>query len=84
MITNKRARKDSLEIIKILRQNLDIPISLLISPTILEKNDLHGFKENGADMIGIAVDCATSYLFKKIRGKNVRGPHRWERYWRSC
>lgn len=82
MITNKRIRKDTLEIIKILRQNLDIPISLLSSPTILDKSDLYRFKENGADMIGIAVDCATPHLFEKIRGKTVKGPHKWERYWK--
>ena len=83
MITNKKAQRDTSEITKILRQNLDIPISLLISPTILDKNDLHGFKEGGADMIGIAVDCATSHLFEKIRGETVNGPHRWERYWKT-
>ena len=82
MITNNRARNDTPEITKILRQNIDIPVSLLISPTILDKNDLYRFKENGADMIGIAVDCATPVLFEKIRGKTVRGPHRWERYWK--
>ncbi len=82
MITNKRARKDTSEITKTLRQNLDIPISLLISPTILDKSDLYRFKENDADMIGIAVDCATPALFEKIRGKTVKGPHKWERYWK--
>ena len=82
MITNKRARKDTKEIAKILRENLDIPVSLLISPTILDKNDLYRFKENGSDMIGVAVDCATPHLFEKIRGKQVKGPHKWERYWK--
>jgi biotin synthase len=82
MITNKKARKDTSEITKKLRNNLDIPVSLLISPTILDKKDLHEYKECGADMIGIAVDCATPDLFKKIRGKSVRGPHRWDRYWK--
>lgn len=82
MITNKRARKDTWEITKTLRQDLDIPISLLSSPTILDKSDLYRFKENGADMIGIAVDCATPHLFEKIRGKTVKGPHKWEKYWK--
>jgi len=82
MVTNKRAIKDTIEITKIHRQNLDVPLSLLISPTILDKNHLYSFWENGADMIGIAVDCATPYLFEKIRGKNVSGPHKWRQYWK--
>ena len=64
-----------------LRKNLDVPVSLLISPTILNKDDLVRFKESGADKIGIAVDCATPDLFEKIRGKGVKGPHKWDRYW---
>jgi len=82
MITNKRATRDTSEITKTLRQNLDIPVSLLISPTILDKKELFRFRDDGADMIGVAVDCATSYLFEKIRGKSVKGPHKWERYWK--
>ena len=82
MITNKKAREDTWEITKALKQNLDIPISLLSSPTILDKSDLYRFTENGADMIGIAVDCATPHLFEKIRGEAVKGPHKWERYWK--
>ncbi|UCD13203.1 MAG: radical SAM protein [Thermoplasmatales archaeon] len=81
MITNKQAREDTIEITRTLKQSIDIPISLLISPSILEKDDLVRFKENGAEMIGIAVDCATPSLFEKIRGKGVNGPHKWKRYW---
>jgi biotin synthase len=82
MITNKMAIKDTSKITKTLKQSLDIPISLLISPTIMDKKDLLTFRENGADMIGIAVDCATPHLFEKIRGKTVKGPHKWEKYWK--
>lgn len=81
MITNKRAIKDTVEITDKLSRILGIPISLLISPTILQKENLVQFKNNGADMIGIAIDCATPVLFDKIRGKGVQGPHRWEKYW---
>lgn len=82
MITNKQAKKDTSDITKTIRQNLDTPVSLLISPTILQKEDLVEFKESGADMIGIAVDCATPTLFEKIRGSGVKGPHKWEKYWK--
>jgi len=82
MVTNKRAIKDTIKITKTHSQNLDIPLSLLISPTILDKKHLYNFRENGADMIGIAIDCATPVLFEKFRGKNVNGPHKWEKYWK--
>jgi len=82
MITNKRSMGDTILIAEELRET-GIPISLLISPSILKVEDLHRLKEAGADMLGIAVDCATEELFEKHRGKSVRGPHKWDRYWQT-
>ncbi|MBI5001306.1 MAG: radical SAM protein [Euryarchaeota archaeon] len=81
MITNERARGDVSEIIQELRNRLEIPISLLVTPTILEKNDLMRYKAEGVDMAGVAVDCATPELFGTYRGSGVGGPHTWNRYW---
>jgi biotin synthase-related radical SAM superfamily protein len=81
MITNKRAVEDTLEVTRRIRSLSDIPISLLISPTILAQDHLVAFREAGADKIGIAVDAATESLFEKYRGKAAGGPHRWSRYW---
>ena len=81
MITNGKSRLDTLEITKRLKDKTKLPISLLISPTILDKDDLIAMKENGADKIGIALDLATPDLFDKYRGKGVSGPHSWEKYW---
>jgi len=39
-------------------------------------------KEAGVERVGIAVDAATLELFEKYRGKGVRGPHKWDRYWK--
>ena len=83
MITRHQAVKDSLQITKRLKAELDIPISLLATPTILKKRDLVDFKLSGVEMIGIAVDTATEELFEKHRGKGVKGPHRWEKYWQT-
>ncbi len=83
MITNKQAIQDTITITEKLHTRLDIPVSLLISPTILTKDHLYKFKKSGADMIGIAVDCSTPDLFVDIRGAGVNGPHQWETYW-SC
>jgi biotin synthase-related radical SAM superfamily protein len=81
MITNGRAVKDTKDICARLRSSFDIPVSLLISPTILELEDLLDFRASGADMIGVAIDLATEELFDRYRGKGVDGPHKWKRYW---
>lgn len=83
MLTNGRSVKDTKNICKKLRSSFDIPVSLLISPTILKYEDLEGFKASGADKIGVAIDLATKELFVKYRGKGVNGPHKWKKYWQS-
>lgn len=82
MVTVTRAKKDVAEITRFIRQKVDIPISLLISPTILNKDALVVFKDSGAERIGIAIDAATPELFDKFRGRGVNGLHRWDRYWK--
>ena len=64
-----------------MRASFDIPVSLLISPTVLSHQDLVEFKEAGADKIGVAIDLATPALFDRYRGSGVGGPHKWEVYW---
>ncbi len=81
MITNGRCRRDTLEMTRRLVSETTLPVSLLISPTLLNEQDLHAMKEAGADKIGVAVDLATPELFETYRGKGVSGPHRWDRYW---
>jgi len=81
MVTRKRAKADTAFVCEQLRSAVDIPISLLISPTVLKRSDLVDFKAAGADKIGVAVDLATPLLFDRYRGKGVRGPHQWDRYW---
>jgi len=81
MITNGKCREHTLEMTARLRSETTIPISILISPTILEREDLYVMKENGADKIGVAIDLATPELFDKFRGNGVSGPHKWNKYW---
>lgn len=81
MLTNRRGIHDTKDICRRLRASFDIPVSLLISPTILNRNDLLDFKAAGADKIGVAVDLATPELFDRFRGRGVGGPHRWATYW---
>ena len=81
MITRKRAVADTVDICRQLREAFDVPVTILVSPTILKSDDLLSFKKAGADKIGVAVDLATPLLFEQFRGKGVGGPHQWDRYW---
>ena len=83
MITNRRAVEDLKTILRRIRARLDTPISLLVTPTILKPSDFEAFRELGADQIGVAVDAATPELFDKWRGREVKGPHRWDQYWET-
>ncbi|MEX2684584.1 MAG: radical SAM protein [Candidatus Sigynarchaeota archaeon] len=80
MVTHPRAKGDTLEVVRML-VSTGKKISVLIAPTIVDKawiQELHGL---GVDKVGIAIDAATEQLFNTRRGKGVRGPHSWHRYW---
>ena len=81
MVTNRRAVQDTATICAQLRAAVDVPVSLLIAPTIVTKSDLLDFRAAGADKIGVAIDLATPELFDRYRGAGVGGPHVWNRYW---
>ena len=81
MLTNRKCIEDTKEVTRRIRHVSDVPVSLLISPTIVRNDDLADFKEFGADKVGIAIDLADEKLFRQYRGRAVRGPHRWDRYW---
>ena len=83
MITRRQAVEDTREICRRLRTSFDVPVSLLVCPTLVERQDLVDFKEAGADKIGVAIDLATPDLFDCFRGSGMKGPHKWETYW-SC
>jgi len=82
MITHPRCREDVLAVCRRIAQETSLPISLLISPTILTRDDLLAMKDAGADRIGVAIDGATPEIFDRFRGRPVKGPHRWDRYWK--
>lgn len=82
MIVHHRAREDTLSLTRKLFSETGLPVSILLSPTITDEDYLKDLKKAGADKIGIAVDASTPDLFDKWRGKGVKGPHRWDDYWK--
>ncbi len=85
MITHAKAVEDSCHIISsFTKENQDIPVSALISPTVMKgKEDLSRLKEAGTERIGVAIDAAIPRLFEKYRGREVKGPHNWDKYWQT-
>ena len=82
MITHPRCRDDVLRICRRVTKETGKAVSLLISPSLIHRDDLQAMKDAGADRIGVAVDGATREIFERLRGKPVHGPHQWNRYWR--
>ncbi len=81
MITNGKCPEHTVEIAKILLLGTCLPVSVLLSPTVMDVGHLVEMRRIGVDKVGIALDLATEDLFEKYRGKSVGGPHKWERYW---
>ncbi len=82
MITNARAREDCIRVVSEFRGVLP-GISALITPTLIDIEWLRRLKAAGADKVGIAIDAATPELFDELRGRGVRGPHKWSKYWKT-
>jgi len=58
MVTNRRALKDAIKVTESLKEVTN-RVSVLITPTIVNKKWLSDLKNAGADMIGVAVDAAS-------------------------
>jgi biotin synthase len=84
MVTHRRAFSDMNLVIRRFCQEVYLPVSALISPTLIRQPlaMLAETKAAGADMAGIAIDAAGARLFEQHRGGGVHGPHRWDHYWR--
>ena len=59
----------------------DVPISALVTATLLNEDDLHDIKETGVDIIGVGLDAASEKVFIRTRGKLAKGPHQWGHHW---
>ncbi len=56
-----------------------LPVSVLVGGNF-SYAQLAAFREGGADMLGVGLDCATPELFDRLRGRGVGGPHTGENY----
>jgi len=80
MITHQRAVEDTIYLTERFHREVGLPISILMTPTIMKTEDLYSLKKHGAQMASVAVDLVTPELFELHRGKGVNGPHDFHRY----
>ncbi|MHC4183920.1 MAG: radical SAM protein [Planctomycetota bacterium] len=81
MVTHKNAVSDTFGITKQIAQCCSSPISVLITPNLMNREYLVRLKETGADTVGIGLDAASKRVFELTRGKKVNGGLVWEKYW---
>jgi biotin synthase-related radical SAM superfamily protein len=70
--------KDTVHLIKRIREESDIPISLSVFP--LGDERYRELKTLGVNELVIPLDACTPGLFDKIKGKGAGGPYSWEKH----
>ncbi|MBL7211483.1 MAG: radical SAM protein [Desulfobacteraceae bacterium] len=74
------APKDLVKMVEAVKAGTGLKVSTLITPSLFKQSDLEMIKAAGAENTTVAVDAATPELFEKLRGRGVKGPHKWARY----
>ena len=69
---------DTVDLVRLLRDETGLPVSVDTCP--VDKESLLRLREAGAEMISIPLDGATPRIFDEIKGRDVKGPYRWERH----
>ena len=67
---------DTVHLIKMIRENTPIPISLSVFPVSNERFEV--IRSLNVNEIVIPLDACTPELFNKIKGKSAGGPYSWE------
>lgn len=70
--------EDTVYLIKRIRKESQIPISLSVFP--LDTGKYEELKKMGVNELVIPLDACTPELFDKIKGKATGGPYSWERH----
>ncbi len=82
-VQDHRANPDLMDMIQRVHDRApEVPISALVSATLLNEEKLYEIREAGVDIIGIGLDGATEHIFDEARGKKTRGPHKWDYHWK--
>jgi len=82
-ITHPQSNQDTVKVLKMFKEGTDLPISILSNPTTITRDQIQELYDLGADRFTVAIDLARPDLFDQYRGKGIKGPHRWEKYWQT-
>jgi biotin synthase len=80
-VVHKRTHEDTMKIIRQYRKRVDVPLSVLVAPPVLNRERIQEMKDAGVDMIGVGLDAVTEKVFDRRRGKEVQGGLAWKKYW---
>ena len=81
-VQDHRANRDLIDITSRVRRHApEVPISALVTATLLNEDWLQRIQDAGADIIGIGLDAASEEVFYQTRGKGTKGPHDWMKHW---
>ena len=80
MVTHPSAYGDTVGLSRRIA-TLDLPLSALITPTLIPQGGLQELRAAGVERIGVGLDAASPRVFLRTKGQGAGGPHTWERYW---
>jgi biotin synthase len=80
-VQDRRAYPDLLDIAGRIRRRSPVPISALVSATLLDEGRLLAIRDTGVDIVGVGLDAASEAVFHRTRGRGAGGPHSWQQHW---
>jgi biotin synthase-related radical SAM superfamily protein len=81
MVTHVRSFMDTVDISRRILSRVDVPLSILVAPPVLNRQRLQTFRDIGVDMIGIGLDAVTEDLFGRLRTRvPAGGGLQWRNY----
>ena len=81
-VQDHRATRDLVDMAdRVHRAAPEVPISALVTATLLDEDSLHEIKQAGVDIIGVGLDAVSEDVFVRTRGKLAKGPHQWDQHW---
>jgi biotin synthase len=72
---------DVIDLVKLFKEETSLPISVDTCPVSIDA--LLGLQKAGVERISIPLDGSTPEIFDQIKGKDVKGPYRWENHFKS-
>lgn len=77
-IMSRSLWEDLVYLVKGIRKQSEIPISVSVFP--IEDEKFLELKNLGVDNIVIPLDACTEKIFERVKGKEVKSPHRWSKH----